>query len=64
MNSRTSRIDGVKSGLKLGKTIGRGHQSYNLMLCLQLGVRYSIGRITSEPAPRELPPLDFQLKVG
>ncbi len=58
-----SRGDGAKGGLKLGKTLTQGHQSYNLMLALQLGLRYSVGRITTEPSPRELPPLDFQLKV-
>jgi hypothetical protein len=50
-------------GRKLGKTIGRGHQSYNLMLAMQLGVRYSVGRISTEPSPREPSASDFQLKV-
>lgn len=31
--------NGVKGGLKMGKTIREGHQSYNLMLALQLGIR-------------------------
>ena len=34
-----SRAESVKGGLKLGKTIAAGHQSYNLMLALQLGLR-------------------------
>ena len=34
-----------------------------LPLSLLLLLRYSVGRITTEPSPRELPPLDFQLKV-
>lgn len=29
-----------------GETIIKGHRSYDLMLCLQLGIRYTVGKIT------------------
>ena len=59
----TLKADTGKVSLKLGKTIAAGHQSYNLMLALQLGLRYSVGRVSTESSPRELPPMDFGLKV-
>ncbi|KAL0913587.1 hypothetical protein M5K25_017058 [Dendrobium thyrsiflorum] len=31
---------------KPGETIIKGHRSYDLMLCLQLGIRYTVGKIT------------------
>ncbi|MCO5567186.1 hypothetical protein L7F22_020874 [Adiantum nelumboides] len=36
--------------MRPGETISRGHQSYELMLCLQLGIRYTIGKKSSEQA--------------
>eukprot|EP00955_Chlamydomonas_euryale_P031854 334150-Chlamydomonas_euryale.AAC.2 len=47
----------------MGKTIGAGHQSYNLMLALQLGVRFSVARVSGGPLPREPRAADFALKV-
>ncbi|GAX73550.1 hypothetical protein CEUSTIGMA_g1001.t1 [Chlamydomonas eustigma] len=55
--------DLAKGGLKLGKAVERGHQSYNLMLALQLGLRYSVGRVSTQPSQRNVPPQDFELKV-
>eukprot|EP00250_Pteridium_aquilinum_P018594 c24131_g4_i1 orf=168-2762(-) len=41
-----------------GETIFKGHQSYDLMLNLMLGIRYTVGKITPEPM-REVGPADF-----
>ncbi|XP_024388541.1 phosphatidylinositol 4-phosphate 5-kinase 9 [Physcomitrium patens] len=41
-----------------GETIFKGHRSYDLMLNLQLGIRYTIGKITPEPR-HEIGPNDF-----
>ncbi|ONK65469.1 uncharacterized protein A4U43_C07F37430 [Asparagus officinalis] len=41
-----------------GQTIYRGHKSYFLMLNLQLGIRYSVGKITPVPM-REVLSSDF-----
>ncbi|WOL14200.1 phosphatidylinositol 4-phosphate 5-kinase 1-like [Canna indica] len=43
---------------KPGQTISKGHKNYDLMLNLQLGIRYSIGRPGSAQL-RELRPSDF-----
>eukprot|EP00249_Psilotum_nudum_P013196 c24207_g2_i1 orf=853-3435(+) len=45
-----------------GETIFKGHRSYDLMLNLQLGIRYSVGRITPE-SKRDLCPVDFSSKA-
>ncbi|XP_010544414.1 PREDICTED: phosphatidylinositol 4-phosphate 5-kinase 1-like [Tarenaya hassleriana] len=42
---------------KPGQTISKGHKNYDLMLNLQLGIRYSVGRHAS--ILRELKPSDF-----
>jgi 1-phosphatidylinositol-4-phosphate 5-kinase len=47
-----------KREVRMGKTIFKGAPSYDLMLQLQLGIRWSVGRITPEP-PRELRDTDF-----
>ncbi|CAM6033964.1 unnamed protein product [Sphagnum compactum] len=41
-----------------GETIFKGHRSYDLMLNLQLGIRYTVGKITPEPK-RDIGPSDF-----
>ncbi|KAJ7552504.1 hypothetical protein O6H91_06G058200 [Diphasiastrum complanatum] len=41
-----------------GETIIKGHRSYDLMLNLQLGIRYTVGKITPFPK-REIGPVDF-----
>ncbi|KAG0623343.1 hypothetical protein M758_3G166800 [Ceratodon purpureus] len=41
-----------------GETIFKGHRSYDLMLNLQLGIRYTVGKITPEPR-HEIGPNDF-----
>ncbi|KAJ1375775.1 Phosphatidylinositol-4-phosphate 5-kinase, core [Sesbania bispinosa] len=40
-----------------GQTISKGHKNYDLMLNLQLGIRYSVGKEAS--ISRELKPSDF-----
>ncbi|XP_041015971.1 phosphatidylinositol 4-phosphate 5-kinase 1-like isoform X2 [Juglans microcarpa x Juglans regia] len=45
---------------KPGETISKGHKNYDLMLNLQLGIRYSIGKHAS--ILRELKPSDFDPK--
>jgi hypothetical protein len=59
-SSVRSKID---AGFKLGKTLGQGHQSYNLMLALQFGLRFSVGRISREPNRREMSGVEFEFKV-
>lgn len=41
-----------------GETIYKGHKSYHLMLNLQLGIRYTVGKITPVPV-REVRSSDF-----
>ncbi|XP_072974385.1 phosphatidylinositol 4-phosphate 5-kinase 1-like [Typha angustifolia] len=43
---------------KPGQTISKGHKNYDLMLNLQLGIRYSVGKPGAVPL-RELLPSDF-----
>ncbi|CAA3015128.1 phosphatidylinositol 4-phosphate 5-kinase 2 [Olea europaea subsp. europaea] len=45
---------------KPGQTISKGHKNYDLMLNLQLGIRYSIGKYAS--VLRDLKPCDFNPK--
>ncbi|XP_058097205.1 phosphatidylinositol 4-phosphate 5-kinase 8 isoform X2 [Magnolia sinica] len=47
-----------KEAKKLGETIRKGHRSYYLMLSLQLGIRYTVGKITPVPM-REVRSSDF-----
>ena len=46
-----------------GEPIYKGHQSYDLMLTLQLGIRYSVGRVTPMPLPDKLPDMSTDQKV-
>lgn len=46
---------------KPGQTVSKGHRNYDLMLNLQLGIRYSAGK-PSSTLPRELKPSDFDPK--
>ncbi|GBG71474.1 hypothetical protein CBR_g8891 [Chara braunii] len=41
-----------------GESIYKGHRSYDLMLSLQLGIRYAVGRIMQE-VPRKIEDADF-----
>ncbi|XP_059630816.1 phosphatidylinositol 4-phosphate 5-kinase 2-like [Cornus florida] len=45
---------------KPGQTISKGHKNYDLMLNLQLGIRYSVGKHAS--IVRDLKPSDFEPK--
>eukprot|EP01025_Chloroclados_australasicus_P064321 TRINITY_DN8580_c3_g1_i6.p2 TRINITY_DN8580_c3_g1~~TRINITY_DN8580_c3_g1_i6.p2 ORF type:complete len:501 (-),score=43.13 TRINITY_DN8580_c3_g1_i6:340-1842(-) len=46
-----------------GEVIYKGHRSYDLMLSLQLGIRWSVGRVQQQVEPKELLIEDFQKKV-
>ncbi len=48
-----------KREVRMGETIFKGAPSYDLMLQLQLGIRWSVGRITPERS-RELGDADFR----
>ncbi|GLJ50410.1 hypothetical protein SUGI_1074360 [Cryptomeria japonica] len=64
--SRASRRRRSKRQLKEvkrpGEAISKGHRNYELMLNLQLGIRYTVGRITPEPT-REISLGDFGPKA-
>uniref|UniRef100_A0A7N0ZW90 Phosphatidylinositol 4-phosphate 5-kinase n=1 Tax=Kalanchoe fedtschenkoi TaxID=63787 RepID=A0A7N0ZW90_KALFE len=45
---------------KPGQTVSKGHKNYELMLNLQLGIRYTVGKHAS--VSRELKPSDFEPK--
>jgi 1-phosphatidylinositol-4-phosphate 5-kinase len=51
-----------KEGKRPGEIIFKGHRHYDLMVNLQLGIRYTVGRITPEPK-REVVPADFGPKA-
>nr|BBC28437.1 1-phosphatidylinositol-4-phosphate 5-kinase [Yamagishiella unicocca] len=50
-------------GPRLGDTVTRAHHSYALMVALQLGIRYSVGRISHEPLPRGTSQDEYGLRV-
>lgn len=47
-----------------GERIYKGHKSYDLMLNLQLGIRYSVGGVHARPSAPMLLPSDFEFAVG
>lgn len=47
----------------MGETIYKGAPSYDLMLQLQLGIRWSVGRITPERHVMASPPLLPRLRA-
>jgi hypothetical protein len=49
---------------KPGETIYKGHRSYDLMLNLQLGIRWSVGKFTQLADPGPLTEEHFQLKAS
>lgn len=50
----------AKVAAPIGQTIFKGHPSYDLMISLQLGIRYSVGRVMSSATPgAELAPSAF-----
>ena len=51
------------AGAGTGETIYKGHHSYDLMLNLQLGIRYTVGKITPEPMRDISPSSDFGPKA-
>ncbi|KAG2488884.1 hypothetical protein HYH03_012678 [Edaphochlamys debaryana] len=54
---------GGGSRQRLGDTVTRAHHAYSLLVALQLGVRYSVGRISHEPLPRTASPDEYALKI-
>ncbi|KAL5998244.1 hypothetical protein ACLOJK_009182 [Asimina triloba] len=48
----------LKEAKKPGETVRQGHRNYYLMLSLQLGIRYTVGKITPVPM-REVRSSDF-----
>lgn len=46
-----------------GETVYKGHRSYDLMIALQQGIRYSVGRMGPTRGRRELQPEDYETKV-
>ncbi|XP_020697233.1 phosphatidylinositol 4-phosphate 5-kinase 1-like isoform X1 [Dendrobium catenatum] len=61
MRSRNPCLYKAVQMKKPGQTISKGHRNYDLMLNLQLGIRYSVGK-PSSTQPRELKPSDFDPK--
>ena len=55
---------GVQWEQRPGETIYKGHRSYDLMLNLQLGIRWSVSRYARDPPLRELPTSVFSEKVA
>uniref|UniRef100_A0ACD6AE57 Uncharacterized protein n=1 Tax=Avena sativa TaxID=4498 RepID=A0ACD6AE57_AVESA len=48
-SSRKLKLGLSRAVKRPGETIIKGHRSYDLMLCLQLGIRYTVGKITPIP---------------
>ncbi|ERM97605.1 phosphatidylinositol 4-phosphate 5-kinase 7 isoform X2 [Amborella trichopoda] len=57
-NNRKRHKRQTKEGNRPGETVIKGHRSYYLMLSLQLGIRYTVGKITPVPM-REVRSSDF-----
>jgi hypothetical protein len=47
----------------MGETIFKGHRSYDLMLELQLGIRYTITTLNKAPPPELIEDAHFEEKV-
>ncbi|KAK9800236.1 hypothetical protein WJX73_003652 [Symbiochloris irregularis] len=52
-----------RSEQRAGETIYKGHRSYDLMLNLQLGIRYSVTRVAAEQSHDTLESQHFQAKI-
>ncbi|KAH9310421.1 hypothetical protein KI387_025456 [Taxus chinensis] len=52
-----------KERKRQGEIIYKGHRNYDLMLNLQLGIRYTVGKITPVPK-RDIFPADFDSKAS
>ncbi|VAI94290.1 unnamed protein product [Triticum turgidum subsp. durum] len=61
LSRRQSRA--AKDVKRPGEMIIKGHRSYDLMLCLQLGIRYTVGKITPIQR-REVQASDFGPKAS
>ncbi|CAM6114143.1 unnamed protein product [Calypogeia fissa] len=62
-SARRRKSRTVKEIKRPGETIYKGHRSYDLMMNLQLGIRYTVGKITPEPKI-ELSPADFGYRAS
>ena len=58
-----SSDDSVQGKERAGEKIYKGHHSYDLMLNLQLGIRFSVGRVSADDNPKELAPEHFSFLV-
>ncbi|CAA7401546.1 unnamed protein product [Spirodela intermedia] len=58
-SQRSPRCGTVSEAKKPGQTISKGHKNYDLMLNLQVGIRYSVGKLASSTQMRELRHGDF-----
>ena len=54
----------AQAATKLGETIYKGHRSYDLMLNLQLGMRYSVQAYAKQPPVKDLVNEHFSHKVN
>ncbi len=54
----------ITGGSQMGKIITENNSSFNLMTCLQLGIRFSVGRVAAGPILREPSNLNYELKVS
>ncbi|EFJ04955.1 hypothetical protein SELMODRAFT_449262 [Selaginella moellendorffii] len=62
-SSRRKRRRQPREPKRPGETIFKGHRSYDLMLTLQIGIRYTVGKVTPEPC-NNIGPLDFGSKAS
>eukprot|EP01025_Chloroclados_australasicus_P032684 TRINITY_DN3312_c1_g1_i2.p2 TRINITY_DN3312_c1_g1~~TRINITY_DN3312_c1_g1_i2.p2 ORF type:complete len:868 (-),score=148.82 TRINITY_DN3312_c1_g1_i2:719-3133(-) len=64
---RRKRLFGKSSIKQLNKVPGeliyKGHRSYDLMLSLQLGIRWSVGRVEQQPDPKHITNEHFNQKA-
>ncbi|KAL4451482.1 hypothetical protein ABPG75_007144 [Micractinium tetrahymenae] len=54
---------GRRRQVRMGETIYKGHRSYDLMLNLQLGIRYTITTLNKLPPPKSIGEAHFREKV-
>ncbi|KAK1612890.1 hypothetical protein QYE76_036563 [Lolium multiflorum] len=62
-SSKKLKLGLRRAAKRPGETIIKGHRSYDLMLCLQLGIRYTVGKITPIPE-REMRTSDYGHKAN
>ncbi|GAB4813493.1 hypothetical protein N2152v2_000539 [Parachlorella kessleri] len=60
---RRLRRRGKRRQESMGETIYKGHRSYDLMLNLQLGIRYTLTTLSKVPRPSQIKEANFHQKV-